>query len=333
MLQSPIERIPALPSFDDIRVAHDRIRPYIHRTPVLTCSALDALSGGRLLFKAEPFQKAGAFKARGASNAVFALDMMTAARGVATHSSGNHGQALCYAAQRRGIPATVVMPANAPRVKRQAVLDYGGRVVECAPTNSAREEALAALVAENGAEVIHPFNDARVIAGQGTCALELLQDAGPIDALVAPIGGGGLISGCGLALAELAPGVPVYGAEPANADDAARSLAAGRLITENAPTTIADGLRASMKDLTWAAVSRHVTGVLTVSEAQIVIAMRLLWERMKVIVEPSSAVALAAILKHPEIFAGRRVGVILTGGNVDLEALPWSLATEGAVGP
>jgi len=312
-----------LPSLADIRAAHDRIRPHIHRTPVLTSQALDALSGAHLLFKAEPLQKVGAFKARGACNAVFSLDDATAARGVATHSSGNHGQALCYAAARRGIPATVVMPSTAPRAKREAVIGYGGTVVECPPSNAAREETLARVVAESGAEVVHPYNDTRVIAGQGTVALELLDDAGPLDALVAPIGGGGLVSGCALALAEAAPDTAVYAAEPANADDAYRSVQAGHILPVDAPETIADGLRASLKDLTWAVISHHVAEVLLVSEAEIVGAMTLLWQRLKIVVEPSSAVALAAILRHPDRFAGRRVGVILTGGNVDLDALPF----------
>lgn len=315
---------PPLPTLYDIRAAQDRIRPHVHRTPVLTCAALDAMSGARLVFKAEPLQKGGAFKARGACNAVFALDDATATRGVATHSSGNHGQALSYAAARRGIPATVVMPRTASRAKRDAVLGHGGRVVDCDPGNAAREAMLAQVVAETGAEVVHPYNDVRVIAGQGTCAVELLQDSGPIDSLVAPIGGGGLIAGCALALSALAPATTVIVAEPANADDAHRSLKAGRLITHDAPTTIADGLKASLKDLTWSVVSRHVRDVLLVTEDEIAAAMGLLWRRLKIVVEPSAAVPLAVILKHPEVFAGKRVGVILTGGNVDLERLPWS---------
>ncbi|MBB4267350.1 pyridoxal-phosphate dependent enzyme [Roseospira visakhapatnamensis] len=322
---------PPLPTLHDIRAAHDRIRPHIHRTPVLTCAALDGLSGARLLFKAEPLQKGGAFKARGACNAVFSLDDVTAAGGVATQSSGNHGQALCYAAARRGIPATVVMPRTAPRSKRDAVLGYGGRVIACEPSNAARDATLTRVAAETGVAVVHPYNDVRVIAGQGTCAVELLQEAGSLDALVAPIGGGGLVSGCALALAALSPATAVYAAEPANADDAHRSLKAGRLISMDAPDTLADGLRASMRDLTWAVVSRHVRDILLVTEDAIVAAMALLWQRLKIVVEPSAAVPLAAILARPDLFAGRRVGVILTGGNVDLDALPWTRAAPEEV--
>ncbi|MQX35907.1 beta-hydroxyaspartate dehydratase BhcB [Roseospira navarrensis] len=318
-----------LPTPDDIVAAHDRIRPHIHRTPVLTCDTLDRKTGARLLFKCENVQKSGAFKARGASNAVFGLDADRAAQGVATHSSGNHGGALAYAAARRGLPCHVVMPRTAPRAKRDAVLGYGASVIDCDPGVVAREAALAEVVARTGAEPVHPFNDARVIAGQATCVLELLEDAGPLDAVVAPIGGGGLVSGTCLALAAMAPETRVYAAEPRNADDAHRSLKAGRLITEDAPDTIADGLRTSMKDLTWQVVSRHVSDVLLASEDEIIAAMMLIWTRMKIVVEPSSAVALAAILNAPEVLAGQRVGVILTGGNVDLDRLPWMTARTG----
>ena len=310
------------PGFDDLLQAQARIAPHVHNTPVMTSAYLDALSGAQLFFKCENLQKVGAFKARGACNAVFGLDEETAARGVATHSSGNHAAALSYAAQRRGIEATVVIPTTAPAAKKAAVAGYGGRIIECEPTLQSRESTLARVVAESGADLVHPYNDARVIAGQATCALELLEQADGLDALVAPIGGGGLISGTCLALAGRNPDVRVVAAEPANADDAYRSVEAGRLIRIDTPQTVADGLRSGLGDLTWAIVRNHVDAILRVDETEILDAMYLIWQRMKLIVEPSSSVALAAILKHREQFAGRRVGVILTGGNVDLKHCP-----------
>lgn len=313
-----------IPDFDDISLARERIQPWIHRTPVLTSATLDRMSGARLSFKCENLQKAGAFKVRGATNAVFALEDGPASRGVATHSSGNHGLALSRAAACRGIRATVVMPRGASRAKSRAVEAYGGEIVTCDPTMAAREQTLAEVIGRTGADVIHPYNDARVIAGQATCALELHEDAGPFDAVVAPIGGGGLISGTALTLSALAPRTRIYAAEPANADDAYRSLQAGRLVTADAPDTIADGLRASLGDMTWEIVRERVTDVLLASEDEIVDAMRLVWERMKIVIEPSSAVAIAVILARPELFRDQRVGVILTGGNVDLDDLPWS---------
>ena len=313
-----------IPDFDDISLARERIQPWIHRTPVLTSVTLDRMSGARLSFKCENLQKAGAFKVRGATNAVYSLDDAQASRGVATHSSGNHGLALSRAAGCRGIRATVVMPRGASRAKSRAVETYGGEIVTCDPTMAARQRTLAEVIERTGADVIHPYNDARVIAGQATCALELHEDAGPFDAVVAPIGGGGLISGTALTLAALAPGTRIYAAEPANADDAYRSLQAGRLVTADAPDTIADGLRASLGDMTWEIVREGVTDVLLASEDEITDAMRLVWERMKIVIEPSSAVAIAVILARPELFRDQRVGVILTGGNVDLDDLPWS---------
>ncbi len=312
-----------VPTYDDVVAAHERIRSFVHRTPVLTSRFMNERAGARLFFKCENLQKAGAFKARGAVNAVLGLSDAVAAKGVATHSSGNHGLSLCYAAQRRGIPATVVMPYDAAEAKKAAVRDYGGTIVECEPSISAREAAIAKVLAETGADFIHPYDDPRVIAGQATCAKELIEDFGPLDAVIAPIGGGGLISGTSLALSTLAPEAKVYAAEPANADDAYRSLKAGRIITDDAPQTIADGLKASLKELTWHFVSRHIDGILTVSEEEIIQAMRLTWQRMKIVIEPSSAVALAAIFKNQDVFSSKRVGVILTGGNVDLDKLPW----------
>lgn len=312
-----------LPTFEEVQSAHVRIRPHIHRTPVFTSEYFNSLSGAQLFFKCENLQKTGSFKARGAANAVFALSDEHAARGVATHSSGNHGQALCYAARRRGISATVVMPRTAPEAKKAAVRAYGGTIVECAPSVSAREAVLAEILARTGANLVHPFNDARVIAGQGTCALELIEDCGPLDAVIAPISGGGLISGTCLTFGALAPHGSVYGVEPANADDAKRSLEAGHIINMDAPDTIADGLKASLKELTWHFISRQVTEIITVTEKEIIEAMRNIWERMKMIIEPSSAVAVAAVIKNRDVFAGARVGVILSGGNVDLDRLPW----------
>lgn len=312
-----------IPTLDDMLEARERIAPHIHRTPVLTSRMLDEAAGTSLFFKCENLQKAGAFKARGASNAVFGLSEEQARKGVATHSSGNHGTCLSYAAGRRGIPCTVVMPRTAPQAKKDAVRGYGGRVVECEPSTSSREAVFAEVVAETGAEFVHPYNDPRVIAGQATCSAELIEQVADLDAVVAPIGGGGMISGTCLTLSHLAPHVKIYAAEPEQADDACRSFKAGRIIADDAPETIADGLKVPLKELTWRFVSRHVADVLTASEAEIVEAMKLTWKRLKIVMEPSSAVPLAVVLKHPEIFAGKRVGVIVTGGNVDLDKLPW----------
>ncbi len=242
---------------------------------------------------------------------------------MATHSSGNHGTCLSYAAGRRGIPCTVVMPRTAPQAKKDAVRGYGGRVVECEPSTSSREAVFAEVVAETGAEFVHPYNDHRVIAGQGTCSKELIEQVEGLDAVVAPIGGGGMVSGTCLTLSNLAPGVKVYAAEPLQADDAARSFKAGHIIADDAPETVADGLKVPLKELTWHFVRNHVTDILTATEDEIVEAMKLIWKRLKIVMEPSSAVPLATILKNPRVFAGRRVGVIVTGGNVDLDKLPW----------
>ncbi|MCB1491514.1 MAG: pyridoxal-phosphate dependent enzyme [Rhodobiaceae bacterium] len=310
--------------FPDVAAAHERVVPFLHRTPVMTSASLDAASGAQLFFKCENFQKGGAFKARGAVNAVFSLDDATAARGVATHSSGNHGLSLCYAAARRGIPAWVVMPENAPKAKAAAVKGYGGEIVTCAPSTSAREATLADVIVRTGAEMVHPYDDDRVIAGQGTCAKELIEDMPDLDALIAPIGGGGLISGTILARDGLAPGADVYGGEPQQADDAWRSLKSGALApADDSPKTIADGLKAPLKDRTWGIIRAGVADILPVSEDDIVAAMMLVWQRMKIIIEPSSAVAVAAVLVNRPMFEGKRVGVILTGGNVDLDGLPW----------
>lgn len=313
-----------IPTLDDMLAARERIAPYIHRTPILTSRILNELSGAELFFKCENLQKAGAFKARGASNAVFGLSDEQARKGVATHSSGNHGTCLSYASGRRGIPCTVVMPRTAPQAKKDAVRGYGARVVECEPSTTSREAVFAEVVAETGAEFVHPYNDPRVIAGQATCSAEMIEQVEDLSAIVAPIGGGGMISGTCLTLSNLAPGIEIFAAEPEQADDAFRSFKSGRIIADDAPNTVADGLKVPLKDLTWHFVRNHVSDIQTASETEIVSSMRLIWKNLKIVMEPSSAVTLATILKNPEVFAGRRVGLIITGGNVDLDKLPWN---------
>ena len=321
---------PALPDLDDVRRAAERIAPHVRRTPVLTSATLDRSTGARLYFKCESFQRGGSFKLRGATNAVLSLGDGEAARGVVTHSSGNHGAAVALAAAVRGLPAWVVMPRDSARVKLEAVRGYGAEVVLCEPTAGAREAAARRLLDETGAAVVHPFDDPRVIAGQGTAMLELLAAVPELDCVFVPVGGGGLASGTCLAAAGHPTPVVVVGAEPAAADDAARSLAAGRL-ESNPPgpvTTIADGLKTGLCERTFAILSRRLERVVTVGEAEIAAAMRTVWERMKIVVEPSAAVPVAALLSGAATAgwsAGRppRVGVILSGGNVDLDRLPW----------
>lgn len=309
----------------EIRRAAARIRGVAHVTPIATCQTLDQMAGRELFFKCEQFQKVGAFKFRGALNSVLKLDAVTAERGVVTHSSGNHAQALALAARRRGIPAHIVMPSNAPRVKRQAVLGYGARVVECEPTLEAREETAAAVQRETQATMIPPFDHPDVIAGQGTVALELLDQQPDLDAIVAPIGGAGLISGICATVRELAPQVRVFAGEPAGADDAYQSKQQNQLVLQRDPNTIADGLLTSLGDLTWPFVRDHVEAVVRVPDQQIRRAMLLLWERGKLLVEPSAAVALAAVLSDEfQSFEGvQRVGIVLSGGNLDLAELPF----------
>ncbi|MBR9863610.1 MAG: pyridoxal-phosphate dependent enzyme [Rhodobacteraceae bacterium] len=316
-----------IPDFNDVLAARERVKPFIHRTPVLTSSYVNSLAGCEIFFKCENFQKAGAFKVRGASNAVFGLSGAEAKNGVCTHSSGNHALSLSYAAGRRGIPCNVVMPRTAPQAKKDAVRGYGGLITECEPSTTSREEVFAQVQAQTGGNFVHPYNDPRVIAGQGTCSLELLEQmedfGGGLDMVVAPIGGGGMISGTCLTLSRLAPDAQVIAAEPEQADDACRSFKAGHIIADDAPETVADGLKVPLKDLTWHFVKNHVSDILTASDPEIVDAMKLIWQRMKIVMEPSSAVPLAIILKNKDIFAGKRVGVIITGGNVDLARLPW----------
>ncbi|MHB1293542.1 MAG: pyridoxal-phosphate dependent enzyme [Anaerolineae bacterium] len=307
----------------DILQAAERIRPYTHRTPVMTCSALDRRVGAQVFMKCENLQKVGAFKFRGACNAVFSLTEEEAAHGVATHSSGNHAQALALAARMRDVPAYIVMPENAPAVKQAGVAGYGGRITLCAPTLAARESTLADVVAETGAAVIHPYNDARVIAGQGTAALELLADVPDLDVLIAPVGGGGLLSGCAIAATERNPRVRVLGGEPEGADDAYRSLQAGRILPSEHPRTVADGLLTSLGSLTFPIIQERVEQIVTVSEEGIVAAMRFVWERAKLVIEPSAAVPVAVLWEQKVDLTGLRVGVVLSGGNVDLDRLPW----------
>jgi threonine dehydratase len=309
----------------DIRAAAERIAPHVHRTPVMTSQSINAIAGRELLFKCENLQKVGAFKMRGAANAVMKLPDETAARGVVTHSSGNFAQALALAARQRGIPAHIVMPRTATSVKRLAVEGYGARIYPCEPTLQAREARAAEVIAETGGTLLHPYNHSDIIAGQGTCALELLEDIAELDAIIAPIGGGGLMSGICLAARAIAPSVRLFAGEPAGADDAARSLAAGRLIPQTDPNTIADGLLTSLGDLTWPIVRDHVQRIFTVTDDEIITAMRLIWQRMKLVIEPSAAVPLAAVLSSAfrEVDDADRVGVVLSGGNVDLDRLPW----------
>ena len=308
---------------DCIRAAHERIRGHIKRTPVLTSTRLDAASSASLFFKCENFQKIGAFKARGATNAVFALDDAMAQRGVATHSSGNHGTALARAAKLRGISAHIVMPSNSAKVKVRAVESYGARIIFCEPTQEAREAACVDVIAKTGATLIHSFENEDVMAGQGTAAVELLEDVSDLDLVMCPVGGGGLLCGTAVAAKTKRPRIKVVASEPVNADDAAQSFRAGRLIRTEKKFTIADGLRTNVGTPNFPIIQRYVDDIVTVSEQAIITAMRTIWETMKIIIEPSAAVPYAAMLEQKIDIGGKRVGIILTGGNVDLDALPW----------
>jgi threonine dehydratase len=312
-----------IPTYQDMLEAHERVMPHIQRTPVRTSDFLNEMTGTDLFFKCENFQTPGAFKVRGASNAVFGLDDEQAKLGVATHSSGNHASCLSYAASRRGIPCNVVMPRTAPQAKKDTVARYGGVVTECDPSTTSREETFAKVQAATGGDFVHPYNDPRVIAGQGTCAREFIEQTDGLDIVMAPIGGGGMISGTCLTLSNQAPEVQIIAAEPEQADDAYRSFKAGYIIADDAPKTIADGLLVPLKNLTWHFVSKHVTDILTASEDEIIAAMKLTWKHLRIVMEASSAVPLATILKNKDRFAGKRVGIIITGGNVDLDVLPW----------
>jgi threonine dehydratase len=311
------------PTFEDVLVAAERIHGHVHRTPVMTSVAVDRMVGAHLHFKCENLQKVGAFKARGATNAVLSLGEEAANRGVATHSSGNHAAALAYAASIRGVAAHVVMPSSAPPVKRAAVEGYGAEITQCEPTLAAREATLEKVVDRTGATFIHAYDNPMVIAGQGTAGLELITDVFDLEIVMAPVGGGGLMSGTAIAITGARPEIAVWGSEPAGADDAYRSLRDGTLYPSVEPRTIADGLLTSLSDRTFRILGQRLECILTVSEENIIRAMRLLWERMKLVVEPSGAVPLAAVLEYPDHFADRRVGLILSGGNVDLDHLPW----------
>jgi threonine dehydratase len=312
-----------IPDLATIEAAAKRIAPYIHHTPVMESSFLNALTGSEIFLKCENFQKVGAFKSRGACNAVFSLSEAELSHGVCTHSSGNHAQALARAAKLRGATAYIVMPETAPAVKVDAVRGYGGIVTFCKPTLAAREETLRQVMEKTGAVEIHPYNDFRIIAGQATAAMELIQSVPDLDIIMAPVGGGGLLSGTALATLYLSPATRVIAGEPNGADDAYRSLRSGQIVPSVNPQTIADGLLTSLGTLTFPIILENVEQILTVSEEAIVRAMKLVWERMKIIIEPSSAVPIAAILENPGIFSGKKTGVILSGGNVNLEKLPW----------
>jgi threonine dehydratase len=312
-----------LPEYSDIERACQTIQEYAHRTPVLTSSSINKVVGADLFFKCENFQKVGAFKFRGACNAVFSLSQEEMEMGVATHSSGNHAAALALAAKMRGIPAYIVMPETSPEIKKRAVAGYGAKITFCKPTLQARESTLAKVVKETGATEIHPYNNFFVIAGQGTAAKELIEDAGEFDIILAPVGGGGLLSGTAVSTKHLLPKCKVIAAEPAGADDAFRSFQAKKLIPSVNPITIADGLLTSLGERNFAIISEKVDDIVTVSEEKIVEAMRLIWERMKIIIEPSSAVPLAAILENKIDVQNKKVGIILSGGNLDLGKLPF----------
>lgn len=310
-------------TIQDIQQAARRIRPYIHRTPVLTNQSLNERVGAQVYLKCENMQKVGAFKFRGASNAVWSLSDETASRGVCTHSSGNHAQALALAARMRGIPAYIVMPNNAPTVKKDAVAGYGGQISFCAPTLEARETTLKRVYESTGANVVHPYNDERVIAGQGTAAMELLEDIPDLDLIITPVGGGGLLSGTSIAATELRPGIRVIAGEPEMADDAYRSMQSGAIVPSLNPKTIADGLLTSLGTLTYPIIRERVEQIVTVSEQGITDTMKFIWERVKIVIEPSAAVAVGVLWEKKIELSGLKVGVILSGGNVDLNRLPW----------
>jgi threo-3-hydroxy-L-aspartate ammonia-lyase len=321
--------IPAIPiGYDDVLAAAERVAPWVHRTPVMTSRTIDERCGGTVVLKCENLQKVGAFKFRGAVNALLQLGEAGRRVGVVTHSSGNHAQALALAGKLLGVPVTVVMPRTAPAVKRQATEGYGARVVPCEPTLADREATVAAEMEKHGLSLVHPFNDWHVIAGQGTAVLELMDQAGPLDAILCPVGGGGLLSGTAVAVRGQSPQTLVIGAEPARADDARRSLESGSIQPSNDPQTIADGLRTSLGPFTFAVISRHVDRIVTASEAEIVEAMRFIWERVKIVIEPSSAVAVAPLWNGQLDVKGLRVGVILSGGNVDVEPMFRALAAK-----
>ena len=312
-----------VPTYKQVDKAHIRVRRYAHRTPILSSASINRITGAKILFKCENFQKVGAFKFRGAINAVMSLSDGDAGRGVATHSSGNHAAALALAARKRGVDAYVVMPENAPGIKKKAVAGYGATIHFCKPTLNARESALAEVIAETGATEIHPYDNSEVISGQGTAAKELLEDEGDLDLVLAPVGGGGLLAGSALSVSHLSPGTKLIGCEPEGADDAYRSFLKGEIVPSNNPKTIADGLLTSLGNRNFAIIKEKVEQIVTVSEDSIVEAMRLVWERMKIVIEPSSAVPLGAILEGKIDPRNQKIGIIISGGNLDLENLPF----------
>jgi threonine dehydratase len=320
-----IRPLTAPPTIADIQQRHEAIAPYIHRTPILTSQSINEISGAELYFKCENFQKIGAFKMRGGISAALTLSKEEMGKGLATHSSGNHAQAIAMAAKQLGVPAYIVMPSNAPKVKVKAVKGYGAEVTFSEPTQASRESTLEKIIAKNGAHFIHPYDNYDVICGQATCAKELIEDVPVIlDAIIAPIGGGGLMSGTCLATTYFSQKTKLYGGEPKAVDDAFRSLKSGTLQKNETTDTVADGLKTNLSDKTFSIIKKYLTEAFTVEEEEIVAAMRMIWERMKIIIEPSCAVPLAVVLKQPEIFEAKKVGVILTGGNVDLEQLPFT---------
>ena len=315
--------IPNIPTYRDIDLAHRRIYPFINKTPVLQSRSINQITGANLFFKCENFQRVGAFKYRGATNAIQKLSVEDARNGVVTHSSGNHAQALALAAQVRKIPSYIVVPENAPKSKIEAVKSYGGIITYCEATLEARETTVQKIIEQNGAKLIHPYDNPDIIAGQGTAAKELILEVGNLDIVIAPVGGGGLLSGTAISTKSILPGTIVYAAEPQLANDAQLSFRTKTLIPSNYPNTIADGLRTSLSELTFSIILKFVDDVLTATEEAIVRAMKLIWQRMKVIVEPSAAVPLAIVLEHPDLFENKSVGIILSGGNVDLDKLPF----------
>jgi threonine dehydratase len=315
-----------VPEFKDVIAAHDRIRQFVHHTPVLTSESINTIFDSEIFFKCENFQKVGAFKFRGATNAILSLSADKGKNGVGTHSSGNHAAALSLAARMNGIPAYIVMPRTAPEIKIKAVKGYGGKITFCEPTLEARESTMDNVIEETKAVFIPPYNHFDIISGQGTCAKELIEEVPDLDIVMAPVGGGGLISGTAISVKGISPGTKVIAVEPANADDAFRSFHAGKIIPSVHPNTIADGLLTSLGELTFAVIINKVDEIITVSESSIIQAMRMIWERMKIIVEPSGAVPLAALVERKSSFRSKRIGIILSGGNADLDNLPFNRA-------
>lgn len=312
-----------IPVFEDVSAAHERIKPYINHTPVMKSESINEMFGCEILFKCENFQKVGAFKYRGATNAINQLSEEDLAKGVATHSSGNHAQALSLAAKVKKVPAYIVMPENSPKVKIDAVRGYGAEITFCQPTLKAREENLDRVIEMTGATFVHPYDNFNIISGQGTAAKELIEENGSFDYILSPVGGGGLLSGTSISAKAMLPACKVIACEPKGADDAFRSYYGDQLVPSADPKTIADGLLTSLSDLTYQIIKKNVDEIMTVDEENIIMAMKLIWERMKIIIEPSSAVVLAVLIENKNRFQGKRIGMIISGGNVDLDKLPW----------